>query len=113
MRVSDSMHHINVRRRRADALAVAAFRKIEQFIDYDKHRDVMEALIELFCHTGIQVLTDTERAEAGLPPRGPEGWTAQELAVLEAHRLHVLIGPLQPVVFKPEILEKSNASKSD
>lgn len=60
--------------------------------DEDLRRDVHEALHKLLWRSGVEVLTDHERKMAGLPDRNNEGWTDEELRVLEAQRVQLLLG---------------------
>lgn len=62
----------------------------------DLRRDLLE-----FCEReGIEILTDQDRKFAGLPPRGPLGWTEQELQILELRRQEVMLSPLAPVIME-------------
>jgi hypothetical protein len=51
------------------------------------HRDCARELLDLFFDSGAQIITDAERAEAGLPPRDEHGMTEDELQILENHAL--------------------------
>lgn len=48
-------------------------------------RDVARVLEELFHASGVQIITEADRAAAGLPPRDHNGMTLEELTVMEAH----------------------------
>lgn len=84
---------MDLRRNRAMPLTAAIFDKMRPFIEPDRLRDAHEELYSLLLQEGIEILTDQTRAEAGLPPRGPDGWTAAELHALEASRLQLLLPP--------------------
>lgn len=62
--------------------------------DRDGPRDVSRDLFEALYEVGAEVVTDLDRAAAGLPPRGPHGLTAEELALLEQRRLNAMRAPL-------------------
>jgi hypothetical protein len=62
--------------------------------DRRSHGLVIEDLMKAFRDAGYEVLTDEIRAAAGLPPRGRDGWTHTELAVLEQKRLEMLMSPV-------------------
>jgi len=100
---TEEMTRLNMRRRRADSLAAAVLQRLLPRIDAT-HPDelpdrivrlVHGALAEALNEQGVDVVTDNDRAEAGLPPRGPEGWTAEELWVLERKRLELLMAPIR------------------
>lgn len=60
----------------------------------DASRDLMEALYE----SGADVVTDADRATAGLAARGPYGVTAEELRIMEVRRVEAMLRPLPPFV---------------
>lgn len=87
------------RRLRAQALVAHILRIVERHLsDEDRRRDTMRELnAELFeklWEEGVEIITDQIRAEIGLPPRGPEGWTVEELVVLEERRIEAMRAPL-------------------
>jgi hypothetical protein len=49
----------------------------------DLCRQVSRVLFEVLVATGAEVLTDHDRHDLGLPPRGPDGWTVEELRASE------------------------------
>jgi hypothetical protein len=94
---SEQMMRQNMRMMRARSLVGAVMSKIDPFLDHDQdhvRKGVYEALLELFHSEGVDVITDAQRADAGLPPRGPDGWTMEEIVAIEHHRLNVLTAPI-------------------
>lgn len=85
-----------LRRKRAEAAAHAAYRAVERFLFIDRHehrpdaREVINARIETYTASGIEVLTDFDREQIGLPQRGPDGWTVDEIIALEKMRLDAM-----------------------
>lgn len=73
--------------------------------DEDSRRDAMRAihyeLFDKFHEQGVEIVTDYMRSEAGLPPRGRDGWTYAELAALEQRRLEMMTRPIQ-VLMPPD-----------
>lgn len=66
-------------------------------------RDIAEALFDLFFAIGAEVITDADRAEAGLDPRNERGLTMHELHAMEDRLMaamrtpvHVIVDPLNP-----------------
>lgn len=57
-------------------------------------RDLFDALQA----AGVDIITNEDRAKAGLPPRGPKGWTDHELQILEAKRMEALLSPMPPMI---------------
>jgi len=94
---------MNLRRRRAEALTSAVMDKLRDTIPYDNRNDVFYAMLEVFEQEGVEIVTDYIRQEAGLSPRGPEGWTLEELHALEEKRLEALMRPIQYVMPMSEI----------
>lgn len=89
------------RKIRADALTAMTMRVIERYLDsspeareHNVRRLAANALFELFYVAGAEVITDLDRANAGLPPRNDEGYAERELQILEAHREQALMQPL-------------------
>lgn len=80
----------NLRRRRAEMLTGMVMNQIEQFLrndeEVDARKHVSRNLVELFSAVGIEIVTDFDREHYGLPPRNPEGYTAEELYRLERAR---------------------------
>lgn len=86
----------NVRRMRAMTLAAAVFDAIRPHVAdlrNDDWRAVHDAILALFVDRGYEVLSDHDRDQYGLPPRGPDGWTIEELIALEQKRLAALLAP--------------------
>lgn len=89
------------RRMRAEALASEVFRVLHLHAPYPAtdyevayEKAVRRALLEAFETAGVEILTDHIRQEAGLPSRGPDGWTIEEIIALEERRLAVMRQPL-------------------
>ena len=101
----DSMQRTNLRQRRATAMTASIMRVIEPYLDRSNHyvrRDAYEALISLFMEKGVDVITDHDRAAAGLPFRGNDGWTVDEAVAMENARLASLLRPITFVMEKPQ-----------
>lgn len=103
---TQEMMWIDIRRNRAEVLAAAVMRGLYPKIDatppddlpHRINRLVHDAMFEVMHEHGVEVLTDHDRERAGLPPRGPDGWTVEELVALERRRLDILLAPMKPVV---------------
>jgi hypothetical protein len=108
---------INLRRRRADALVAAVMKEIRyHLVDRDAEAEVARALRHVFYQEGIEILSDYTRAEIGLPPRGPDGWTLEEMHALERARLDAIMRPSQMVIPAPtwdEIQRQKAAARPD
>lgn len=86
---------MDLRRSRADALVSAVMQEMDRrSIPRDVEREVHRALTEVLTREGIEVLSDYTRAEIGLQPRGPDGWTMEEMAALERVRLDAIMRPM-------------------
>ena len=88
----------NLRRMRADSLAHHIFAGLEKFIPYEAQNDAHKALHECLFREGVEVLTDRLREAFKLPPRGPDGWTVDELVALEEARLERITSP-PPLIY--------------
>ena len=85
------------RRHRADSLAAHIMQIVSKYLRDEgrEHRDCVRDLLAVFYENGVEVITDADRAIAGLPPRNEQGLTVQELQLLEMHRLQVMMRPLE------------------
>ncbi len=92
----------DLRRLRVQSLLAQIMHIVEEHIcDHEPRnhrREVTNKLYDLFATEGVEVLTDYTRQEAGLPPRGPDGWTLEEIIALEKRRLEILNRPISFVV---------------
>ncbi len=69
---------------------VEIFHVMRPFIDGEKWDDAREALFKLFYESGSEIVTDADRQICGLPPRGPDGWTLEEIVELERRRHEIM-----------------------
>ena len=86
------------RRLRADAMTAHIMRLIDRFIcphdpEHNLHQRVSEELFKVFYASGVEIVTDMDRANAGLPPRNNQGWTEQELHIMEAKMTEAMLSP--------------------
>lgn len=82
------------RYQRAMALAHATMQALDPFISDDARRRAYEAVIDVYMQKGVEVITDHERREYGLPERDEKGLTREEVLALEMKRLEMLTKPL-------------------
>ena len=94
MKAFNQMLRIDLRRRRAESLVHGVMQALDAHIVPDARKDAYYALLELFCRQGVEVLSDYDRQQCGLPPRGPAGWTVEEIIALEEKRLELLRRPI-------------------
>lgn len=88
---------INRRHTRTQQLLGHVLHQITPYLDPNRdkaYRDVARALEELFHCSGVQIITEADRAAAGLPPRDQNGMTLEELVIMEGRlRDAMLAGP--------------------
>lgn len=99
---TQQMMRQDLRRVRAMALTHAIMHALRPYLvdEYRAEAEAYRALETLFREHGAEMITDDMRREYGLPPRGPDGWTMEEVVALEARRLEYLARPI-----KVEILQ--------
>jgi DUF1009 family protein len=90
------MDRPNLRAWRAQRLARAVVEKIRPNLADGEEASVLAELTQVFSDLGVEVLTDEDRAEYGLPPRGPDGWTEEEIKAIEQRRRAALGMPSVP-----------------
>lgn len=92
-----------LREHRADALTAHVLHIIGPFLDEGRERDsrpdAARALFQSFYNSGVEIISDADRALAGLSPRGPSGMTKEELAALEARHMEALLRPTSSTFF--------------
>jgi len=69
-------------------------------LDNDQYRDVHRAIFDCLWRSGAEIITDIDRHDADLPPRGNNGWTNEHLRILEMKRTEALLGPIPPIILK-------------
>jgi len=89
------MHHINRRQIRAQMLTAQIMHILDRHLKDGAHRDVARELEELFYARGAYVVTDAERAQAGLSPRDHHGLTIEELVAIEGRMMEALLMPVR------------------
>ena len=92
----------DLRRVRAQVLEHLVMSIIDRHIcdhgEDDPRREIADKLFEELYNGGYEIISDYERERLGMPPRGEEGWTAEELIVLEKRRLDDLMKPHAPLL---------------
>lgn len=66
--------------------------------EMDGHKHASRELMEALYESGAEVITDIDRATAGLPPRGPYGLTAEELRIRGARLTEAMLRPMPPMI---------------
>ncbi len=61
-----------------------------------RDKDIYRVIRETLTAVGVEVLTDYHRAEMGLPPRGPNGWTEDEIHLYEKRLSHAMRTTIPP-----------------
>ena len=96
----DELQRINLRQRRAYGLAHELMNRIMKASPYLHYQAdgreqcaIHDAITGFLAEVGAEIVTDRDRSEAGLPPRGPDGWTVEELIALERRRTEALYAP--------------------
>lgn len=100
----------NLRYQRAQMFTAQVMKTLGDLLEPDeqypkKRRDACDRLFELFHREGFDVITDEDRAMAGLEKRGELGWTDRELQILENTRMLAMLKPIQSVAF-PSALDE-------
>lgn len=90
------------RRTRASQITANVMQIIDRHLcdhgDSRAHRDASSALFETFYEAGAEIITDFDRSQVGVPPRGPYGLTAQEIQIMEATRIEAMLAPRPPMI---------------
>lgn len=87
----------HLRKVRADQLTGQIMQIIGKYLCQHgdrRPRDAVRDLCETFYEVGVEIVTDADRAAAGLEPRGPSGLTRTELHILELRRKEAMLQPI-------------------
>lgn len=84
------IERLNLRETRARQMASHIIHTLRPYLAEDCMPSAYNALVETLMIDGVEVLTDHDRDTHGLPPRGEDGWTHEELVALESSRLENL-----------------------
>lgn len=66
--------------------------------EQDGAREASRDLFDMLYGSGAYIVTDADRAEAGLPPRGPYGLTREDMKIMELKHTEAMLRPLPPLV---------------
>ena len=89
---------LDLRRRRALDATSMIMQIVGSYVGYDRQRRCADEVYKHLYDIGVELITDEVRAVWGLPPRGPEGTTQQELHALEAKRFEAMTRPLSAFI---------------
>lgn len=67
----------------------------------DTRRQIYRSLFDLLYATGVEVISDADRAAAGLEPRNERGLTERELQIMEARLIEAMLAPAPFVTAPP------------
>lgn len=88
---------IDRRQQRVQVLLHTILHIVSKYVREDDEQDCLRELhyelAEALGKAGVEILTDDIRAQIGLPPRGPDGWTVEEIIELERRRLELMRAP--------------------
>lgn len=97
--MKSEIERIDRRHLRAQVLVAHILQIVGKHLsDEDYRRNAMREIaydLQQLCEKeGVEILTDYMRTEMGLPPRGPDGWTVEEILALEQRRLELMRAPV-------------------
>lgn len=95
---------IDKRRTRADSLTAHIMHAIGEHLcrhgEADGAREASRALFEMFYEAGVDIVTDLDRANAGLAPRDHSGMTRDELRIMEYKYIETMLRPMPPTILQ-------------
>lgn len=91
----------DLRRIRAQPFVHQILDIASKYLSHDELRELNEEVFVKSIEAGVELLTDYIRQEIGLPPRGPDGWTVEEIVELEKRRIELLSRTIQIVIPNP------------
>lgn len=98
----DQIERVDKRRLRAMALTSQIMQIVGKHVPYDRERDILRDIAydlqEALEKVGAEVVSDFDRQQYGLSPRGPDGWTMEEIVELEKRRHEIMYAPMPPMI---------------
>lgn len=95
---------IDKRRMRAQALTAHVMHAIGKYLcrhgQEDSAREANRVLFEMFHEAGADIVTDLDRANAGLAPRDHNGLTREELQIMESRRIEAMLRPMPSIILE-------------
>jgi hypothetical protein len=66
---------------------------------YEREQQIFDVMERKFAELGVEIITDYDREQLGLPARCADGWTLEEMLALERRRLEAIMKPLSiPII---------------
>ncbi len=97
----------NLRRLRASQLSAMVIQVVAKHADPDALNAIHVELYQMFHDHGAELISDFDRQQHGMSPRGPDGWTAEEMLLLERFRVLALQNSMKPIMVTPgDILDE-------
>lgn len=104
MATLDQLQRVDKRRLRAMALTAQILQIVGKYIphnrDRDPMRDLTQELQDALEKAGAEIVSDFDRQQYGLSPRGPDGWTMEEIVESEKRRLDLMYAPMPPMIVR-------------
>jgi len=99
---------IDRRRMRANALTAHIMHLIGKHLcrhgEADGAREASRTLFETLYEAGADIVTDLDRANAGLLPRDHNGLTREELQIMEVKRTEAMLRPMTAMILEGNVL---------
>lgn len=91
---TDNKLTINRRYPRSQQVLAAILTVVNKYILDQDQRDCYRELSNLIYNSGMEIITDEMRKEAGLPPRDEYGMTSLEHQAIEYHMICNMLKPI-------------------
>lgn len=100
----------NRRHQKAMDLTTHVAHVIAKYLPVNDERNIMREITReleiLFYTSGVDVITEADRIQAGLMPRDHNGLTLEEIRILDARFARAMLEPVMPFEFKNEESKK-------
>lgn len=94
---------INYRHRKVQMIVGTVMQIVEKHLPPISNRTrIAYALYDEFSKVGAEIISDFTRQQLGLPPRGPDGWTQEEIKAYETRLLHTMLEPFPHTIIKKD-----------
>ena len=80
-------------------------RIVSEHIENDERntvRNIHRDILDMFFKADVDIVTEIDRIEAGLPRHNAYGYTKEEMRIMELHRQKKMLEAMYPILVVPE-----------
>ena len=94
-----------LRKYRADRITSEIMQIVSKYLENDERntlRNIHRDILDMFFKADVDIVTEIDRIEAGLPRHNAYGYTKEEMRIMELHRQKKMLEAMPPMFVVPE-----------